>query len=86
MKKIADMSQDDINALSIEDFDAIPPEEKRSCYDCGHLVSALSWWCGSDDAINYRGTSLPGCIKCTYWIPSVGVRDRVKSFFSCIWR
>lgn len=45
----------------------MPPEEKRSCYACKYMKSALSWWCGNDEAIKARGTSIPGCIKCSYW-------------------
>lgn len=45
------------------------PFEKKSCYDCGYLKSALSWWCGNKEAIKARGTSLPGCIHCPYWKP-----------------
>ena len=54
--------------------------EKHSCYDCGHLKSALSWWCTSKEAKAARGTSLPGCIKCPYWIPDWSViEDKWKT-------
>lgn len=43
------------------------PEERRSCYDCLFLKSALSWWCTNKDACKARGTSFPGVIHCPYW-------------------
>ena len=50
---------------------APPPEppdpERASCYDCTHLKAAVSWWCTNDDAIKWRGTSLPGVEKCPFW-------------------
>lgn len=75
MKKFNEMTQSEINAMSEEDFKAVSPFEKRSCYDCGHLKSVLSWWCTSKDAKKARGTSLPGCIKCTFWKPDWKVID-----------
>ena len=69
MKKFSEMNQSEIEALSKEEFKAVSPFEKKSCYDCGHLKSALSWWCSSEDAIKARGTRIPGCIKCPYWKP-----------------
>lgn len=45
------------------------PFEKKSCYDCAHLKSALSWWCSNEEAIEARGTRIPGCIHCPYWSP-----------------
>lgn len=69
MKKFSEMSQSEICVLSDEDFKSVSPFEKRSCADCGHLTSAMSWWCTSEDAKKVRGTSLPGCIKCPFWKP-----------------
>jgi len=63
------MSPNQVQALTEEEFNAVPPEEKRSCYDCGHIRGVMSLWCTSKDAITARGTSLPGCIKCPYWKP-----------------
>lgn len=48
-----------------------PPHIRRSCYDCNHLHSAVSWWCGNAKAIRARGTAIPGCIHCPYWEPDV---------------
>jgi hypothetical protein len=70
MKKFNDMTQGEINTMSQEDFENVSPFEKRSCYDCAHLKSAMSLWCTNKDAIEARGTSLPGCIKCTFWQPN----------------
>jgi hypothetical protein len=36
---------------------------------------AMSWWCTSKEAKKARGTSLPGCIKCTFWKPDWKVID-----------
>lgn len=45
------------------------PFDKRSCYDCGHIRSAMNLWCGNAQANKVRGTSIPGCIHCPYWAP-----------------
>jgi len=52
------------------------PFEKKSCYDCGWLYSALSWWCGNRKAIKDRGTSIPGCIHCPHWKPDWKMIDK----------
>lgn len=70
MKKISEMTQTEINALSDEEYKNISPFDKRSCYHCNDLKSALSHWCGNKEAIKARGTSIPGCVKCTYWTPN----------------
>jgi hypothetical protein len=75
MKKFSEMNQSEINALSKEEFKLVSPFEKKSCYDCGHLKNTLSWWCTSEDARKARGTTLPGCIKCTFWNPNWKVID-----------
>lgn len=51
------MTEEEIKDMSKEEFDAIPPEEKKSCYDCGWLTAVISWWCSNKKAIKYRGTS-----------------------------
>lgn len=53
--------------MSKEEFAAVSPFDKKSCYDCNNLKSALSYWCGSKEAIKARGTSIPGCTKCPFW-------------------
>lgn len=75
MKKFSEMNQSEINALTKEEFKAVSPFEKKSCYDCGHLKSALSLWCTNEEAKKARGTTLPGCIKCTFWKPDWKVID-----------
>lgn len=45
------------------------PFERRSCYDCAHLIARVSWWCSNKDAIRDRGTAIPGCIHCPHWSP-----------------
>lgn len=69
MKSFTEMNQSEINAMTDEEFRSVSPFEKRSCFDCGHLKSAMSWWCINEEAKKARGTSLPGCIKCTFWKP-----------------
>lgn len=43
--------------------------EDRACPYCAKLRSAVSWWCGSDEAISARHTAIPGIIHCPYWLP-----------------
>lgn len=37
--------------------------------DCLHLEAKISWWCGSRDAIAWRGTAIPGAHNCPFWEP-----------------
>lgn len=46
------------------------PFEKKSCYDCTHLVGYVSWWCGCKEAVKARGTAIPGIIHCPFWKPN----------------
>ncbi len=69
MKDFDEMSQLEIEEMRHDDFMAVSPFKKKSCYDCGNLTSALSWWCASKEAIKSRGTSIPGVIKCKFWVP-----------------
>jgi len=66
-KKFNEMSQAEIEELSAEEFGSISPFEKKGCYACGYLKSAISWWCMNPEAIKARGTSIPGVVKCKYW-------------------
>lgn len=66
-KKFSEMSQEEIRAMSDEEFKAVSPFEKRSCYDCRFCKSVLSNWCTNKNAIKARGTRIPGVIKCPYW-------------------
>lgn len=76
MKKFADLTSNEIKAMSKEEFAAVSPFEKRSCYDCIHLESTLHWWCSNKEAIKVRGTSIPGCIKCSFWKPEWRMIDK----------
>lgn len=51
------------------------PFELKSCYDCKNLVAKISWWCGSKEAIEWRGTSIPGVIHCPFWKPDIKMID-----------
>ena len=50
--------------------EGVPDEKRKSCYDCGFCLGALSWWCTNKEAIKARGTSFPGIIGCPYWKPT----------------
>ena len=43
------------------------PEQRKSCYDCKYLKGYVSLWCKNEQAIEHRGTSIPGCIHCPFW-------------------
>lgn len=43
--------------------------EDRGCAYCGWLLSAVSLWCGNDEAISARHTAIPGIVHCPYWVP-----------------
>lgn len=43
--------------------------EDRACVYCGKIRSAVSEWCGSEEAIAARHTAIPGVIHCPYWVP-----------------
>lgn len=59
----------------------VVPFERKSCYDCAHLKSAVHWWCTKQEAIEARGTSLPGTILCPFWVPEW---DMIKDEFKTI--
>jgi len=81
MKTFTEMTQDEINAMSPEDFKAVSPFEKRSCGNCSSLRLAVSYWCTNETAKKKRGTSIPGCIKCPYWTPDwKHIDDKYKTF------
>jgi len=68
-KTFAELTQQEIDQMSDADFKAVSPFDKKSCFDCANLKSAMHWWCTSPEAREARGTSLPGCIKCRFWKP-----------------
>ncbi len=53
------------------------PEILRSCGYCDNIISALSLWCGSKEAIEARGTSIPGCIHCPFWKPDSSAKKKM---------
>jgi hypothetical protein len=75
MKKFSKMTQSEIYELTDEEFNAISPFEKKSCYDCKHLKHTMNFWCTNEDAKKARGTSIPGCIKCRFWEPNFNMID-----------
>ncbi len=70
MKSFNEMTQEEINKLTVDEFLNISPFEKKSCYDCKFLKSYVTVWCKNKEAIKARGTSIPGCTKCPFWQPN----------------
>lgn len=80
MKAFKDLSQIEITNLSKEEFMSVSPFDKHSCHDCRNQKAALSWWCTSKEAIEFRGTSIPGGIKCKFWSPDWSrIEDKYKT-------
>lgn len=80
MKPFLELSTEEIEALSSEEFAAVSPFEKHSCADCAHLQKVVSLWCGNKFAIAARGTRRPGIIKCPYWAPDWNkIPDKYKT-------
>lgn len=46
-----------------------PDSNTRCCDDCGHVFGLVNLWCGSDEAVEFRKTQIPGCIGCKFWKP-----------------
>ena len=80
MKDFNKMSSWEIQSMSDEEFKAVPPEQKKSCYDCDHLKSVISWWCTNPNAIKARGTRIPGVIKCPFWSSMKKIPEDRKNF------
>ena len=77
------------DALPVGDYQAdtwkaIPKHVKRTCGDCGWLQAAVSWWCKSSEAIEFRGTNLPGCSKCVFWKPRPPAPQRPLGFWDYV--
>lgn len=51
---------------------------KKSCFDCDFCESACSWWCINQEAVKYRGSSIPGVINCHFWKPCKTVSQLQK--------
>ena len=64
--------------------------EAKKCYDCGSLKAKISWWCANKEAIEYRGTSIPGICKCIFWTPcklnKPPIRIRIKRYLAAVKR
>lgn len=78
IKKFSDLTQDEIDSMTDEEYNTVPPEEKRSCHDCAHLKPAIRYWCSNKEAIELRGTSIPGCIRCPSWELMKPVNDIIN--------
>jgi hypothetical protein len=76
MKPFSEMTQEEINSMTTEEFLSVSPFEKKSCADCAHCKASMSLWCRNAEAIAYRGTSIPGVIKCKFWKPNWRYIDR----------
>lgn len=48
-----------------------PDSAQRRCYDCVSLEAAVSWWCVNKEAIEWRGTAIPGVYNCPFWKPAM---------------
>lgn len=48
----------------------VPDEDRKSCIDRCHMMSALSWWCMNDEAVEWRGAAMPGVHNCPFWGPA----------------
>lgn len=77
MKNFNELSTREIEALTDAEWEAVSPFDKKSCADCGHIKKAVSLWCNNPEAIEARGTRIPGCIKCPYWKPDWNYIDTV---------
>lgn len=55
--------------------DVKPDETQRRCYDCVHLRGAVSLWCTNEEAVEARGTNIPGVRECDFWAPLRAKKD-----------
>lgn len=69
MKDFNELTESQIRDLNKEEFKLYSPFQTKHCSNCYHLISALSFYCGNTEAIEHRGTTLPGVVKCTFWKP-----------------
>ena len=46
--------------------------KRRCCAHCSWNIPALSWWCHNEEAIEARGTRIPGIYGCPHWAPHKG--------------
>lgn len=52
---------------------------RRDCSDCRHLKAYVTLWCGNEEAIKFRGTSIPGIYNCKFW--KISLRKELISKF-----
>ncbi len=52
-----------------------PDADNKSCYDCTYCQAAVSWWCVNVEAVECRGTAIPGVIKCPFWKAVKHIKD-----------
>ena len=57
---------------------------ERSCVYCRYLVSHINWWCENENAINSRGTRIPGVIHCPYFKVDKGYVRKELNIKKCI--
>ncbi len=62
---------------------------ERKCSDCAYMQAHITWWCTSEEAVEYRKTSIPGTKNCQFWAPcetiKKGLFARIKQFFQNDW-
>jgi hypothetical protein len=55
------------DGLSTEDFKKLSPFVRLNCAECVYLKGRVSLWCTNKEAIEKRGTSIPGISNCPCW-------------------
>ncbi len=84
VRPFSEMTKEERANLSDDEWNAVPPEEKKSCHDCLHLKAVVNLWCGNEDAKKWRGTAIPGGCLCPFWEaepPRITLMDRIRNFF-----
>ena len=66
------------NEMTDQEFKDLNPFIKQSCGHCGHLLAAVTLWCGNEEAAKARGTRFPGICNCPYWKPGMGLEKIYK--------
>lgn len=69
MYEITEQRKDELRKLSDDEWRNVTPFEKKTCADCQFCKGHVSLWCTNDDAVNDRGTRIPGVVFCPYWLP-----------------
>jgi hypothetical protein len=55
------------DGLSTKAFKELSPFVRRNCAECVYLKGRVSLWCTNKEAIEKRGTSIPGISNCPCW-------------------